>query len=966
MKTKNLEEEKTHLSRQRIEQFIEMISDIAALKFRKRLDVDGSNSYEDILAHGLNMLTDEWMETVTSKDKLYASEKKFTQLFENSYDAIFIFDSSTSKLLEVNKAALRLLNDEQSNFHLKPFAQLLNFESILFQDLIKDIKKEGGSTFKKDQLLLPNGNEISAEYTACLVEIEEKEILQINLRDTTERENALQEKEQMFQLMKNSEHQYRSLFESTSIGILLLEPGTGAIINSNKAMEDILGFSNNEMKKLTLSHLLPENHEAEHSVILELLQKEGKLTLETEWIARDKRLVPVETTLSMTTNAGGEPIIITNVRDISERKQAGLIRRVTYNIAKKLNTVDIELPDLCGFIQQELSEIMPAENFYIALNSGDNLKYIYIEDQFTTAQAPFYKPKGTGLNEYIINNKKVVRLVGADAADIEENNRINLYGIPPKSWLGAPIISEGECIGLVAVQSYIEHFAYTDSHEQLLSLLGTELGVFLKRAQERYERDQILSISKDLISIADFEGYFTYVNPAFTTLLGYSPEELLEKPFLEFIHPDDLDDTVNELRHLEKGDSTVITFENRYLTKNGDYRFLSWTAVPNLEEQKVYAIARDISEQKRTQDELLKSENRYRGLFEKMNEGLIYANDSGYIKMVNPSLCHMLGYTKEELIGALSYEKLHSEDISQEIQFKVQSLKEGKSETYETVFLGKNGEEVWASVNAHPLYNKAGELDGLMKVITNITERKLIELEKEAAYVKLLESDEKLRNEHQSTLVYQSMLLSSQLNPHFIFNSLNSIQYHILDQDPEPSLQFLSRFAQLMRSVLKNSTSRFITIHEEINFLRVYMELEKSRHANKFDFEIVCDEDLNPHDFYIPPMLLQPYAENSIIHGIGHLVSDGKISIHFKPKGEDQIICEIVDNGIGRKEALKRNILKEGEKDSHSSFINANRINILNRIENGGYSMEMLDLLDLDGNALGTKVIVEFPQIKEE
>jgi PAS domain S-box-containing protein len=220
---------------------------------------------------------------------------------------------------------------------------------------------------------------------------------------------------------------------------------------------------------------------------------------------------------------------------------------------------------------------------------------------------------------------------------------------------------------------------------------------------------------------------------------------------------------------------------------------------------------------------------------------------------------------------------------------------------------------------------------------------------------------EKLKNQRDLALQYQSMLLSSQLNPHFIFNSLNSIQYFILDKDPMPALNFLTNFSSLMRLVLTNSIQKYITLTDEIVFLEMYLNLELTRYSDKFRYEIIISENVDTDELMIPPMLLQPFIENTVIHGVGNLVKGGVIIIKFKKKGS-KIECLITDNGVGRKEAALLKVVRQGiSSKSLSTDINSSRIEILNRLECDQYSAKITDRKSRDGMPVGTQVVVTFP-----
>ncbi len=225
---------------------------------------------------------------------------------------------------------------------------------------------------------------------------------------------------------------------------------------------------------------------------------------------------------------------------------------------------------------------------------------------------------------------------------------------------------------------------------------------------------------------------------------------------------------------------------------------------------------------------------------------------------------------------------------------------------------------------------------------------------------------EKLKDQRDLALQYQSMLLSSQLNPHFIFNSLNSIQYFILDKDPVPALNFLSDFSSLMRSVLNNSAQKYITLTAEITFLEMYLNLELTRYSDKFRYEIIISEDVNTDEILIPPMLLQPFIENTVIHGVGNLVKDGLITIALDMKNE-KVECVITDNGVGREEAARLKVMRKGDPSkSWSTDINSSRLEILNELECNQYSAKVKDQTNQEGKSIGTQVIVTIPISQDE
>jgi tetratricopeptide (TPR) repeat protein len=213
----------------------------------------------------------------------------------------------------------------------------------------------------------------------------------------------------------------------------------------------------------------------------------------------------------------------------------------------------------------------------------------------------------------------------------------------------------------------------------------------------------------------------------------------------------------------------------------------------------------------------------------------------------------------------------------------------------------------------------------------------------------------RIRSQEQVTEIKQK-LFRSQMNPHFIFNSLTSVQNFIISHDEIKASVYLSRFSDLVRSILNNSMVEQITLEEEIATIENYLELQKIRFTDKFDYSIEVDETVNTENILIPPMLAQPFIENSIEHGFKNKKTKGSIMIRFK-MDKNRILYEVEDDGIGRQKARK--ILNKLDKDHNSlaTTITIERIKVLNKKLNNKISMNIEDLKDNEGNAIGTKVV---------
>jgi ligand-binding sensor domain-containing protein len=204
--------------------------------------------------------------------------------------------------------------------------------------------------------------------------------------------------------------------------------------------------------------------------------------------------------------------------------------------------------------------------------------------------------------------------------------------------------------------------------------------------------------------------------------------------------------------------------------------------------------------------------------------------------------------------------------------------------------------------------------------------------------------------------------LQSQMNPHFIFNCLNSIQQYIFDQDIYSANRYLTGFASLIRATLYQSTQSYINLEEEISYLSNYLSLEKLRFKDKMNYNIDVDPAVNLQTALIPPMIIQPYVENSIRHGIRSLPNGGGIiKIQILPAG-DKLAIFIDDNGIGREKAMQNRTLEHIEYQSRGMSLTADRIRLINALHGDGIRIEVIDLKDDLGQALGTRVVIHFPQ----
>ncbi|MFY7672667.1 tetratricopeptide repeat-containing sensor histidine kinase [Tenacibaculum sp. MEBiC06402] len=197
--------------------------------------------------------------------------------------------------------------------------------------------------------------------------------------------------------------------------------------------------------------------------------------------------------------------------------------------------------------------------------------------------------------------------------------------------------------------------------------------------------------------------------------------------------------------------------------------------------------------------------------------------------------------------------------------------------------------------------------------------------------------------------------MRSQMNPHFIFNALNSVNSFIAVNDERNANRYLSEFSVLMRSVLENSDEDFIPFTKEIELLELYVKLEHNRFQDKFDYEITVDESIDLDEYKIPPMLLQPYIENAIWHGLRYKKDKGNLSISITKETDEMIKITIQDNGIGRKKSMEMKTKNQLKQKSKGMSTIKNRIAILNDMYQDKVAVQISDIFEDES---GTKVEV--------
>jgi len=243
------------------------------------------------------------------------------------------------------------------------------------------------------------------------------------------------------------------------------------------------------------------------------------------------------------------------------------------------------------------------------------------------------------------------------------------------------------------------------------------------------------------------------------------------------------------------------------------------------------------------------------------------------------------------------------------------------------------------------------ELEQQVEARTNEVLRAHRELEESKA--------SQIRSEYEKQLMESEMnSLRLQMNPHFIFNSLNSIRYFILKEDGDKAADYITSFAKLLRMILHHSKQKEIALEDELEALELYMMFEAERFSEKFNYEVIVEPDVDTRTIMVQPLIIQPFVENAIWHGLMHRKEAGRLIIKVSKLNSGEIRFIIEDNGVGRAKAAELKSKKHGGNKSYGLQITRSRLEAANRVNKGQAGFTVEDLYDSEGKPVGTRVIL--------
>lgn len=483
-------------------------------------------------------------------------------------------------------------------------------------------------------------------------------------------------------------------------------------------------------------------------------------------------------------------------------------------------------------------------------------------------------------------------------------------------------------------------------NEVIQSQAQTELHRLNEELQQKIqvlsEREFILSQSQQIAGIGSWEYRIEGAQHVWSDelyhILGLSKDIPVDTDRLMNVLPKDdiglIISATNEL--LLTGNSYDVTLKTTLLQGQAA-RWLRVCAFPVQDGDKVVGargICHDVTFYKNVEERISASERKYHSLFEQASDAIMITDFDGNFIDVNTGLCTMFGYSKDELLG-MNISALIDPEQLKHSPMAMAPLKQGKHVFSERRMIRKNGAVVEVEANV-----KKFDEGSVMAIARDVTLRNAHERD-------LLNANSKIEE-------LRLTALRAVMSPHFVFNVLNSVQFFIAKNDRENAIKYLSTFSKLVRNVLMQSMHAKIKLSDEIEMLRNYVDLEMTRFQGKFNFKFDVDPAIDVSDIEIPSLLIQPFVENAIIHGLYNKTEPGTLLIRIKER-EGMLIFEVEDDGIGREAAMTLLHQNFPHHDSLGSKVTEERLHLIAQRHQVTFQIE--DLKSNDG-PLGTRVII--------
>ncbi len=551
--------------------------------------------------------------------------RDFTRsILDGMEEGLAVYDIANESLVEINPAFCRLtgFTREELLGARPPFPywdpDLPNGGSGRFsRQLAGDLKTEEVSLRTKE------GRHFTAQVVPGAIREEGGKLrwLVATFRDVTARREAEA-------ALQQSEARFRAVYEHSAHGLVVSDLH-GVTIMANRSFQEMIGYSEDELRRMHFRKFSPPADAAEDErLALELIAgRRASYHMEKRYIHKNGTIVWAELTVTLTRNSAGEPLFaIGIVENITQRRQA------------------IEALKESERRMREAIDRMPV--MFDAFDEQGNIIVWNRECERVT---------GYGADE-IVGNPDAMKLLYPDAETRERTQReMKARGHYYRDWERTLACKDGSRRHIL--------WSNISRHVPLPGWGSWGIGVDVtERRRAEAERDRLFNLSIDMLCVAGFDGYLKQVNPAWSRALGKSEQEMLARPWSELVHPDDREATASAMDILRAG-QPISNMENRYLTRDGEVRWISWNAFPLTGDSLIFGVARDITERKAAERALRESEQHFRMLIENVQDTITVLDETGNVMFVGPSIERVLGWTPAEMHGRNAFDLIHPDDL---------------------------------------------------------------------------------------------------------------------------------------------------------------------------------------------------------------------------------------------------------------------------------------------------------------
>jgi len=706
--------------------------------------------------------------------------------------------------------------------------------------------------------------------------------------------------------LRTSEEKFSNAFRNNPNLMTILREEDKMIVDVNDRIEPVLGYTRQEVIGVIATELDFFVHADDRAYFFEQYRLNGSVEMECLWRKKDGQTIPAVISTNRL-ELEKVPYMLSVIRDNSDRRQAEERFRKAFDMNPDLMLifrerdlvlveVNSQVKNFAGWQREEIIGKSSSE-FNLWAVPEDRKKYfeqLQAQD-YVTLESTFLMKDGTTF----------VGMLSAQRISLNRENHL-----------------------LVVVRDVTERNRIEQAKEQALVLLNErvkELRVLYQCGQilqqEWHSNEELLQEIVDVLPLGWKHSEVAAARIVIGTLECKSPNftPSAQSQRSEFHTPDGLLAVVE-----------VVYLEEMPPQEEGPFVADERNLINLVAEMLKVHLTR-----KHGEDALMKSEANLRATINN-TEVLIWSVDRDFMLLTfNQPFYRYIKerYGAEPKIGTRMVQiEEHPELIKKWEQHYMRAL------AGEMVILEETRFELDFKYSLSPII-EGDRVIGVSAFADNITEQK-------ARDRALAEANKKIGE-------MRLMALRSVMNPHFIFNALNSIQYFIAKNDRQNAINYLSTFSKLIRGILTHSVQDKISLADELNLLTHYVNLEMVRFENKFEFKLAVDQELDAEGTEIPSLLIQPYVENAILHGLYNKTEKGLLTISVR-RDNDAVLFEVEDNGVGRKESQR---LREQNFPKHKSMgtiLTEERLKLINENENVSFQVE--DLYDTTAQPAGTRV----------